>query len=109
MSDQVVSISVAEFQRWRQDQRAFAMLDVREPWELEICSFPEALAIPLRHLPARVGELPADVPLVVVCHHGLRSQQAVNWLQENGVTTAVNLSGGIDAWARLADRSMGVY
>jgi rhodanese-related sulfurtransferase len=109
MSDKADSITVTEFHRWHQEQRPFAILDVREPWELEICSFPDAITIPLRHLPARVQELSAETPLVVVCHHGMRSQQAVEWLRENGVSVAVNLSGGIDAWARIIDRSMGVY
>jgi len=109
MNDKVDSITVTELQRWQKEQRNFAILDVREPWELEICAFPDAIAIPLRLLPQRAQELPSDVPVVVVCHHGMRSQQAVNWLKANGLDTAINLSGGIDSWARIVDRSMGVY
>ena len=109
MRDETRSITVQELRQWRDANREFALLDVREPWELEICGFSDALAIPLYSLPARVDELKGSGPLVVICHHGIRSQQAVAWLLANGVTGAINLSGGVDAWAREIDPSMGVY
>lgn len=109
MNDTEKSITVQELRRWQDEGRGFTLLDVREPWELEICRFPDALAIPLSTLPARVGELGTTVPLVVVCHHGIRSLHAVAWLQASGIAAATNLSGGIDAWAREIDPSMGVY
>jgi len=85
------------------------ILDVREPWELEICRFPGSLDIPLGMLPARLGELPGDIPVIVVCHHGMRSRQAAMWLRAKGFGNVVNLDGGIDAWAREIDKSMGTY
>jgi rhodanese-related sulfurtransferase len=109
MQDEIRAISVQELRRWRDEDREFVLLDVREPWELELCRFADGIAIPLHTLPARVSELKCSGPLVVVCHHGIRSQQAVAWLRANGVAAAINLSGGIDAWAREIDPSMGVY
>jgi rhodanese-related sulfurtransferase len=109
MTDLPLSIDVAAFDAWRKNGTEFALLDVRDPWELEICSLPEALTIPLQELPRRWGELPADKPLVVVCHHGMRSLHAVHWLRQQGMDRALNLAGGIDAWARQIDPSMGVY
>ena len=109
MNDTTKSMTVQELRQWLEEGRVFTLLDVREPWELEICRLPDTLAIPLHSLPARVGELGNTVPLVVVCHHGIRSLHAVSWLQANGVVAATNLSGGIDAWAREIDPSMGVY
>jgi rhodanese-related sulfurtransferase len=103
------SISVTDLRQWRQEGRSFALLDVREPWELDICSLAEAIAIPLQQLPQRLGELPTETPLVVMCHHGMRSLQAVLWLQRQGIDSAINLAGGIDAWAREIDPDMGVY
>jgi rhodanese-related sulfurtransferase len=88
---------------------ALAVLDVREPWETEICRLSDSIDIPLSLLPQRIAALPRDGMLVVLCHHGMRSQQAAAWLRANGVANAVNLSGGIDAWARLIDPSMRTY
>lgn len=104
-----LTITVQELARWRAEARAFAVLDVREPWELEICRFDNCLSIPLQQVPTRVAELPSDRPLVVICHHGMRSYNAVSWLRRNGMATAVNLQGGIDAWARDIEPTMGVY
>jgi rhodanese-related sulfurtransferase len=53
--------------------------------------------------------LPQDKPLVVVCHHGMRSMQAVMWLRSQGFQNAVNLRGGIDAWARQIEPRMATY
>jgi rhodanese-related sulfurtransferase len=86
-----------------------ALLDVREPWEVEICRLPDSLNIPLAQLPDRLDAVPRDTLLVVLCHHGMRSRQAVQWLRANGVAKAVNLTGGIDAWARQVDSSMRTY
>jgi rhodanese-related sulfurtransferase len=102
-------VTVQELDIWRREGREVAVLDVREPWEIEICHLAGALTIPLQSLPARVGEVPSDRPVVVLCHHGMRSLQAATWLHRAGLVNAVNLAGGIDAWARQIEPSMGVY
>ena len=109
MSAELAEIDVRELVAWRSDGRSFALLDVREAWELEICRLDDVLAIPLQELPARLDEVPRDRPLVVLCHHGMRSERAVGWLHRMGVANAVNLAGGIDAWAREVDPTMGLY
>jgi len=109
MTDHPISVTVAELDQRRAAGETITILDVREPWELEIAQFQGALAIPLATLPARVGEVPTDHPVVVVCHHGMRSYKAMSWLRQNGVANAINLDGGIDAWARLIEPTMGVY
>jgi rhodanese-related sulfurtransferase len=106
-------ISVAELASRRAAPAAegvrLAVLDVREPWELEICRLPDSINVPLALLPSRLDALPRGGLLVVVCHHGARSRQAVRWLRANGLGNAVNLIGGIDAWARLIDPAMRTY
>lgn len=102
-------ISVEELAAWRDAGRDIALVDVREPWEAAICRLDGALNIPLNLLPSRLAEVPADRVVVVYCHHGMRSLQAVNWLQRAGRPEAVNLAGGIDAWARAIDPSMETY
>ena len=102
------AIDAATLARWRA-AGACRLLDVREAWELEICGFDDAIHIPLAELPARIGEAPTDKPLVVVCHHGARSAHATVLLRRSGVARAVNLDGGVDAWARVVDPAMAVY
>lgn len=85
------------------------VLDVREPGEVAICALPDSLHIPMGALPARVGELPRDRDIVVVCHHGGRSAQVTMWLRSQGFSRTTNLNGGVDAWARRIDPNMKVY
>jgi len=85
------------------------VLDVREARELDICRLEGTLHIPMTEIPTRVDDLPTKHPLVVVCHHGARSQMIVDFLRSAGFDNAVNLDGGIDAWACEIDRSMRRY
>jgi rhodanese-related sulfurtransferase len=104
-----LQIEVEDLYEMRQAGSAMAILDVREPWEVEICRIEGSIDIPLGDLQERVGELPTDRPLVVMCHHGGRSAHATAWLRQNGFGNATNLEGGINAWAREIDQTMKVY
>ncbi|TPW13803.1 MAG: rhodanese-related sulfurtransferase, partial [Halothiobacillaceae bacterium] len=46
---------------------------------------------------------------VVICHHGMRSQQAGHYLMQMGFKQVINLVGGIDAWAREVDTTTPTY
>ena len=85
------------------------LLDVREPWEFQICRLPGSLLMPMQTLPARHVELDADADTVVICHHGARSMQAAIFLERAGFPRLHNLTGGVDAWARTVEASMPVY
>ncbi|MCW5732415.1 MAG: sulfurtransferase [Alphaproteobacteria bacterium] len=85
------------------------VVDVRETWEAEICSIDGARLIPLGELPARAAEIDPAVPVLLVCHHGARSMQATMFLRAQGYDRAMNLAGGIDAWARQVDPAMATY
>ncbi|MFL6138908.1 MAG: rhodanese-like domain-containing protein [Frankiaceae bacterium] len=74
------------------------VLDVREPEEWSAGHVPDAVHLPLGHLPARLADVPADREVVVVCRVGSRSAQATAFLNAHG-RTAVNLDGGMIAWA----------
>ena len=102
-------IDVLELVALRENGSPHAVLDVRESWEREICALPKSLHIPMAEVPARLGELSREEILVVLCHHGLRSAQVTQWLRAQGFALATNLSGGIDAWARVVDPAMDVY
>jgi rhodanese-related sulfurtransferase len=75
------------------------LLDVREPWEWRERRIPGAVLIPLVELPTRLSELPAGTDIYVHCRAGRRSRRAVDYLRASGRPGAVNISGGIDAWA----------
>ena len=68
-----------------------------------------ALHVPMAEIPAQTDNLPTNQSLVVICHHGARSQMVVDFLRSAGLDNAVNLDGGIDAWACEVDRSMRRY
>lgn len=107
--DLPLQIGVAELARWRDEKVPHVVLDVREPWETAICLIDGSIEVPLGEVPGSVSRLPSDKPVVVTCHHGMRSLRAVSWLRANGVSNAVNLAGGIDAWAREVDPAMTTY
>jgi rhodanese-related sulfurtransferase len=79
------------------------LVDVREPYEYDLCHLEGARLLPLEQLPARMGELDKGQEIVVYCHVGARSTQAVAFLRRSGFSNVRNLLGGIDAWAREVD------
>ena len=89
------------------------VLDVREPWELQTASVRadgfELVAIPMGELPARLGELDPARPVACLCHHGARSQRVALFLENQGFSQAVNISGGIDAWSVEHDPAIPRY
>jgi rhodanese-related sulfurtransferase len=104
-----LEIGAAELARLRAGNAEFALLDVREPWELAICGFAEAIPLPLGALAGREDELPRDRPLIVVCHTGRRSLLATLHLRRLGVGQALNLRGGVEAYAVEVDPTMRRY
>jgi len=91
------------------DQQTVQFLDVREPWEHELCHIEGDLHIPMGEIPTRLAEIPQDRPLIVVCHHGMRSMQVAQFLLARGYADVSNLNGGIDAWARSVDPALALY
>lgn len=107
----IAQIAPAELAAWRADvaRPAPLLVDVREPWEYERCHIEGSLLVPLQQIPARLSELPPDRELVLVCHHGNRSQYAAMWLERNGYSQLYNLRGGVEAWALDVDPAMPRY
>ncbi len=104
-----LQIAVDDLERWQRGTSPPAILDVREPWERDICAFAGSIDVPMAELPGRLDELPGDRVVVVICHHGMRSLQVTQWLRAQGRDRAYNLQGGIDAWASQIDASMKRY
>jgi molybdopterin/thiamine biosynthesis adenylyltransferase/rhodanese-related sulfurtransferase len=85
------------------------LIDVREPYELDICQVAAAAHIPMRRIPEHVGALPKDKHLLVLCHTGARSLRVTEFLRVHGYPTVSNVAGGIDAWATEIDPGMRRY
>ena len=85
------------------------LLDVREPLEHELVSLEGSQLIPLGELPARLAEIDPRAPVIVYCHHGRRSLQAVGLLRAAGFHDALSLAGGIEAWACELDPALPRY
>lgn len=85
------------------------LLDVREPWEFELCHLDGAQHMPMHLVPVRFGELNPDQDIVVICHHGARSMQVGMFLESRGFAAITNLAGGVEAWATEVDPSMRRY
>lgn len=91
------------------ERGAVTLLDVRLPDEIATAGLPGTVDIPLHELPQRFGELPKDRPLVAMCHHGVRSQNAARFLERNGFGEVLSLAGGIDAWSLQVDATVPRY
>ena len=85
------------------------LLDVREPWEIELCQLAGSLNIPMHLVPMRSDEIDPDQDIVVVCHHGGRSMQVAMFLERKGYGAVYNLMGGVEAWAGEVDSTMRRY
>jgi sulfur-carrier protein adenylyltransferase/sulfurtransferase len=87
----------------------FRLIDVREPFEWDICRIPGARLIPLGQLPSRMSELDSADEIVLQCKSGARSARALRLLQEAGFAKLANVEGGIAAWAEEIDPSVPKY
>ncbi|HFE38133.1 MAG TPA: sulfurtransferase [Gammaproteobacteria bacterium] len=88
---------------------SLTLLDVREPWEFEICHIDGSILIPMADIPNQLERLEKKQPLVVICHHGRRSFEIAAFLEHNGFKNLINLTGGVDAWAMEVDLDMVKY
>ena len=85
------------------------LVDVREPWEFEICRIKGAKLIPMGTVPANLQALDTDDEIVVYCHHGVRSLDVTVWLRGQGVEGAKSLAGGIERWSVEIDQNVPRY
>ena len=85
------------------------LLDVREPWEYQKCRLENSVLVPMRQIPTALNEFDPDRETIVICHHGIRSRSVASYLAQNDFSNIINLTGGIDAWAKYVDLSMETY
>ena len=108
--DYLLEISVtAAKQMLDQSPCGVLLIDVREPYEVEIASVRGAAFIPMGQIPANVHTLPRDEHLLIMCHHGGRSLRVTQYLRAQGYPAVTNIAGGIDAWAEQIDPTLRRY
>src|SRR5881394_1938045 len=105
----IPGISVQQLKRKMDASNTFELIDVREPFEFEIARINGAKLIPLGEIPERADELDREQMLIVHCHSGRRSAEAVRLLKQRGFDNVYNLEGGIDAWSDFIDPTVPKY
>ena len=102
----ITQIDAVEFSKVKTDEDI--LLDVRSLGEFKIANI-GGILIPLDQLDIRFKELPKDKRIFVLCHHGMRSQMACQFLESQGYNELFNIVGGIDAYAQQVDDSIALY
>ena len=113
----VPEIDVRELARRLKSDETFVLLDVREAWELDHALIDDSRlkVVPTSRLAQfGTGALPdevrqKDAEILVLCHHGVRSAQVTQWLLTRGWTNVVSVRGGINAYAKQIDATVGKY
>lgn len=105
----VKNIGAFELKQKIEEDGDFVLLDVREKYELDICSLRSSKFIPYGDIPEMINDLPKDKDIVVFCHLGIRSKNIVEFLLKEGFNKVYNLEGGIDSYAEKCDNSLQRY
>lgn len=106
-----IEIDCQQVQARRETSEDFLLLDCREQQEWDHVHIEGATLIPMSEIQDRVTELEdhRDRDIVVYCHHGGRSLQVAQWLQQQGFSSVLNMTGGIDVWSQEIDSSLPRY
>jgi rhodanese-related sulfurtransferase len=103
-------IDPQELKRRLDAGEAVRLIDVREPVEHQAARIEGAELIPMRTVPDRLADLEGEQrPVIVFCHHGVRSLRVVSWLREQGVANCTSLRRGIDGWSLEIDSRVPRY
>lgn len=109
MADNVVpAISVEELKQRLDRKEKILVLDVREPFEFQHANIGGTL-IPLGQLEGRLDAIDKNQEIAVLCHHGIRSARAVEFMLRSGFRHVKNITGGIDAWSQRVDPGVRRY
>ena len=110
-----LEITCQETSALLQSDKPMLLVDCREPEEHAIVNIESAKLIPMQSIPNQLDSIKEGLedlektPLVIYCHHGMRSAQVATWLRGNGFPQAQSMAGGIDAWACEIDPNLDRY
>lgn len=110
MQSPPLEISPEDLHRRLQAGDDLQLVDVREEMEFDYCHLPGSRLVPLSELTRRTAEIRPEGPVVLICHHGVRSMQALAYLQQRlGYQNLLSLRGGVAAWAEQVDPAFPTY
>jgi len=107
-----LEITPQDVQRRLAAGEQLTLIDVREPGEFQLARIDGAELVPMGSVPAELSRLDAradEAPLIVYCHHGVRSLNVVHWLRQQGVDACQSMAGGIDRWSLEIDPDVPRY
>lgn len=104
-----IEIDINQAKQWLDKEDNIYLLDVREPFEVNICKIQDSINIPIKALSEEIAALPQDQPILIYCHHGGRSLKAAQLLRAKGFSKATHMLGGIHEWAKRFDPDMAQY
>ena len=103
------TVNVQELKQLIDEKQGFQLIDVREPFENDLCTL-NGVLIPMAEILARVEEINTDKKVIIHCRSGMRSANVISYLeQHHGYSNLFNLTGGILAWSAEIDASMPSY
>ncbi len=110
-SANTLEVDPADVRRLIDEGVTFQLLDCRRPEELAVAALDDALHIPMDEIPTRQGEIEddPDCPVVVMCHHGVRSLNVTSFLRSQGLESVWSMRGGIERWSRDVDPAVPRY
>ncbi len=111
MSELPLETDIQTVKQLLDDSADFLLLDSREQNEYDVAKIEGASLLPMSEIQQRVGELQEkkDEHIVVHCHHGGRSLQVAQWLQQQGFSKVQSMAGGIDQWSLQIDDTVKRY
>ena len=107
-----MEVTVEDVKRRLDASEKLALVDVREPFEHRVARIEGAELVPMQTVPEQLPALQEkgrEAPLIVFCHHGVRSLNVVNWLRRQGVENCWSMAGGIDNWSLTIDPTIPRY
>ena len=103
------TVNVQELKQLIEEKQDFQLIDVREPFENDLCTL-NGVLIPMSEIVARLDEINTDKKVIIHCRSGMRSANVISYLEQNhGYSNLFNLTGGILAWSAEIDPSMPSY
>ena len=105
----ILEISCEDLNKKLKQEETCLLIDVRDTKELELASIKGVRHIPLEDLAAAASDLPQNLDIILICHHGIRSLQGCCWLRQYGLKRIMSLRGGLHEWSQKIDPSIPLY
>ena len=102
-------LSPIDYQNKKRRNDNWQLLDIREPWELNIAKIDNTINIPMNEVIQKLHLLNNSDPVAVICHSGIRSAKISEILLTHSFKEVANIEGGINEWSQTVDQSIPRY